>query len=79
MEQDFNNNFRKSSLFALLVICLMKTFTKLQSEVLQLVSGILHLGNVLFSEVGSETAAVHLDERKISFLLNLVRGHSNNT
>ena len=35
-----------------------------QSEVLQLVAGILHLGNVLFSEVGSETAAVHLDESK---------------
>ena len=35
-----------------------------QSEVLQLVAGILHLGNVLFAEVGSETAAVHLDESK---------------
>ena len=36
-----------------------------QSEVVQLVAGILHIGNILFAEVGSETAAVHLDERKM--------------
>ena len=36
-----------------------------QSEVLQIVSGILHLGNIMFREEGSERAVVEADERKI--------------
>jgi hypothetical protein len=43
----------------------------LQSEVLQLVAGILHLGNVLFAEVGSETAAVHLDESEFFYFIKI--------
>lgn len=34
-----------------------------QSEVLQLASGILHLGNVLFIENNNDVAVVHIDER----------------
>ncbi len=34
-----------------------------QSDVLQIVSGILHLGNIMFREEGSETSVVEADER----------------
>ena len=35
-----------------------------QSEVLQVVSGILHLGNVMFREEGNERAVVDTDQCK---------------
>ena len=35
-----------------------------QSEVLMLVSGILHLGNIIFSESNNDAAMVHLDDSK---------------
>ncbi len=35
-----------------------------QTDVLCLVSGILHIGNILFEEAGSETASVRVDESK---------------
>ena len=36
-----------------------------QSDVLQIVSGILHLGNIIFSEVGtSDAAQIDNEERK---------------
>ena len=35
-----------------------------QSEVLQVVSGILHLGNVMFREEGNERAVVETDQCK---------------
>ena len=48
-----------------------------QSEVLQVVSGILHLGNVMFREEGNERAVVETDQckraswvRNISELIN---------
>ena len=51
-----------------------------QSDVLQIVSGILHLGNIIFSEVGtSDAAQIDNEERKnilsaiLSIILNVCR------
>lgn len=41
-----------------------------QSEVLQLVAGILHLGNIIFTEEGSEKAVVANDQRNDWFNCN---------
>lgn len=42
----------------------MKMSMDEQADVLQVVSGILHLGNVLFREEGSETAVIETPESK---------------
>jgi myosin heavy subunit len=44
-----------------------------QSQVLQIVSGILHIGNIMFREEGSETAIVDNDQREIWVQLNHFR------
>ena len=43
-----------------------------QSEVLQVVSGILHLGNVMFREEGNERAVVDTDQCKLGSWMRIV-------
>ena len=39
-----------------------------QSEILQLVSGILHLGNINFREEGAEKAVIEMEQREFDHL-----------
>ena len=43
-----------------------------QSEVLQVVSGILHLGNVMFREEGNERAVVDTDQCKFGSWMRVI-------